>query len=172
MDADFNIKPLSIILAVVLVILVLLFFVIANNKTDRIKSHVGRYTSNVDIDSNSQNTLKEYGINVNGSYKYELILKNDDTFILYITALNKYAYTGNYDKGINKYTLKAFRLYELDNNCFKRDTKEFRLKTENKSLINSDITGKNILFIKYDDNITKYDDSIKEINIECGMINY
>ncbi len=171
MDDDIKVNKLSIILFIAFGILLVLFFIFITNRAKNVRSHVGRYISSADIDSSSIDALSDYGISTNGKYKYELILKNDDTFILYIDAISKLAYTGNYDKGVGKYTLKTYKLYDFDSNCYSRNLLQFKLKSSHKSLITSDITTKPLSFIKYDENVSKYDESINKITSSCGGLN-
>lgn len=171
MDEDIKINKWSILLFMIFAILIVVLFLVINNSTTSTRPHVGRYTTSVTISDSSKKILREYGINANGKIQYELILKNDDTFVLYITGINKVAYTGNYDKGFNKYVLKAYRTYDINKKCFTRHRYEYLLKPSNKTLVTNEITGSEIAFIKYDDNISKYDDEISSIYLECGALN-
>ena len=171
MDEDIKINKWSIILFMIFAILIVILILVINNPSTSTRPHVGRYTTSVPISDNSKKILGEYGINANGKIQYELILKNDDTFILYVTGIKKVAYTGNYDKGFNKYLLKTFKIYDINKNCFTKHRYEYLLKPSNKTLVTSEITNSEIAFIKYDDNITKYDKEISSIYLECGSLN-
>ena len=172
MDEDTKVNIGSIILFIIFAMLLVIAFIVMNNSTNKVKKHVGRYISSANINSKNIDILKEAGINTNGKINYELILKNNDTFVLYIDAVEKSAYTGNYDKGINKVTLKTYKLYNFDKNCYHKRITEVKLTNDNNALNTSDITGSNLSFIKYDTNTTKYDEDINNIYLECGTINF
>lgn len=171
MDDDIKVSKVSILLFIIFAVLIVIVFLVFNNSLTTYRPHVGRYTTSAPVSGSSQDILDEYGIKVNGNIQYELILKNDDTFVLYVTGINNTAYTGNYDKGINKYTLKAYRTYNIDKKCYSKKMNEFKLKQNNKSLITEELSGKELTFIKYDENINKYDDTLDMIYLECGTIN-
>lgn len=173
MEDDFQINKLSIILFIIFVLFIIIVFFVINNSGRHVKGYVGRYISSADIDNTSLETLKKYNIETNGKIKYELILKNDETFIFYIDSVKKIAYTGELSRSLNKYTLNIFRTYDMDKKCYNYTSERYTLKKSNSTFTTSEITDQELSFIKYDDNITKYDDIINDSIIECGApVNY
>jgi hypothetical protein len=168
MEEEFSINKTSIILFTIFALLLVIAFFVALTSKEHVKGYMGRYISSADIDSATMDRLKEFNITTNGKINYELILKNDETFLLYIESSDKLMYYGELSRSFNKYTLNIYREYEIDNNCFKykKDTIDFKHK--NSTLITNEITDKELSFIKYDENISKYDDILKNCSYECG----
>lgn len=173
MEDEIKINKTSIILFIVFtLLLIVLFFVITGTSDEKLSSYMGRYISSVAIDSKSMDKLKEFGITTK-DIKYELLIKNNQEFVLYIDAINDTMYTGEYTKSLNKFNLKIQRIYNISNACYNKSSTEYVFKGNSKTLITSDINGNNLAFTKLDNDITKYDDQITKIIHECGsIINY
>ena len=170
MEEDITINKTSLILFISFVLLFIIAFFVISTSKNHVSGYVGRYISSASIDNGSLETLKKYSISTNGKINYELILKNDETFILYIESVSKIAYTGQLTRSLNKYTLNISREYNMEKKCFNNKSDKFVFKHKNSTLITSEITDSELSFIKYDENITKYDDIIENSYIECGSI--
>ena len=165
-------KKTMIFFIIFTLLLVILFFVITNTKDEKISSYMGRYISNASIDSSSLSKLNEFGITTR-DLKYELIIGTNQRFVLYIDSINDTIYTGEYTKSMNKFNLNIQRIYNVSSDCYNKSSSTFEFKSENKTLVTSDINGNNMLFTKFDEDLDKYDEVINKIVYECGArINY
>lgn len=174
MEEEKNIKSkISIILFLIFtLLLIVLFFVITNTGDDKISSYMGRYISSASIDSSSRSKLNEFGITTK-DIKYELIIKNNQRFVLYIDSISDTMYTGEYTKSLNKFNLNIQRIYQVDNACYNKSNTEYVFKSDKKTMVTSDINGNSMLFTKFDEDIDKYDELINKIIYECGSrVNY
>ncbi len=154
MDEDkksFNVSLVLFIIAFVLIVIA--FIVLINYKPGEVSTSF--YKANGYLDAESSSELSSFNIS-NTGITYELFIKDNNDFELYVDAVDKVLFTGKYEKSFSKYTLSVDREYSLNDNCYKNIDKIFNFKSKSKTFITSDINDSELIFNKMDHLESKY----------------